>query len=144
MKNMDTGLVMNIFQRPGNKEVLMSKLDEAANKIRNLTQNRGKSEEELRQTAAKGLEKKEILNSLTFCLPDEKKYAIGLLNKYLDESTLESASEKDTLCHLIDLEVLLERIKKQLNTEYGKVNPTIPIPFIQQVTELINQIMELK
>ena len=42
------------------------------------------------------------------------------------------------------MEVLLERIKKQLNNEYGKANPTLPIAFIQQVTELTNQIIDLK
>jgi len=122
----------------------MNHLDREVRRIRNLTQNKNKTEEELLIIAKESMERQEILSSLTFCLEDEKKFATELLNKYLEESSLESASEKDTLKHLIDLEVLLERIKKQLNTEYGKVNPTIPIAFIQQVTELTNQIMELK
>jgi len=122
----------------------MDNLEKAVNQIRHLTQNAGKTEDELRQVAQQKIERKEILDSLTFCLSEERKFATELLNKYLEESTLESASEKDTLKHLIDLEVLLERIKKQLNSEYGKTNPSIPIPFIQQVTELTNQIMELK
>jgi hypothetical protein len=122
----------------------MDNLEREIKKQRNLVQNKSKSEEELELIAKESLQRQEILGSLTFALDDEKSFAINLLNKYLEESSLESASEKDTLTHLIDLEVLLNRIKKQLNTEYGKVNPAIPIAYIEQVTELTNQIMELK
>ena len=122
----------------------MDNLEKEIKRLRNLKQNQEKSEEELILLAKDKLEKQDILSSLTFCLEDEKEYARNLLEKYLSESSLESASEKDTLKHLIDLEILLERIKTYLNTEYGKANPAIPIAFIQQVTELTNQITELK
>jgi hypothetical protein len=122
----------------------MNQLDKIKNRLKNLKQNKNLSEEEIEIKAKERLEKLDILNSLTFCLEDEKEYAIDLLSKYLEESSLESTSEKNTLTHLIDLEVLLNRIKKQLNLEYGKANPAIPIAFIQQVTELTNQILELK
>jgi uncharacterized C2H2 Zn-finger protein len=122
----------------------MTNIEKEVRRLRNLTQNKNKNEEELIIIAKESLERQEILGSLTFCLDSEKKFATELLNKYLEESSLESTSEKDTLKHLIDLEVLLERIKTQLNSEYGKANPTIPIAFIQQVTELTNQIMDLK
>jgi hypothetical protein len=126
------------------KQGVMDNIEREVKKLKNLIQNKNKTNEELEILAKENIQRQEILGSLTFALDDEKSFATNLLNKYLEESSLQSASEKDTLTHLIDLEVLLNRIKKQLNTEYDKANPAIPIVFIEQVTELTNQIMELK
>jgi len=122
----------------------MDNLKREVKKIRNLKQNQGKSEEELNSLAKESLEKNEITNSLTFCLPEEKEFATNLLNKYLLESSISSFSEKNTLRNLIDLEILLERVKKFINNEQSKANPTIPLQFLEQVTELTNQIIEIK
>lgn len=124
--------------------MLEDKIIKEINKMKNLSQNKDKSEEELREQATKRLERKEIVDGLTFCLKEEKSFATELLNKYLDEKTLESSAEKDTLRHLIDLEILLERIKSKLNLEYEKPDSSIPVQLIQQTTELTNQIMEIK
>lgn len=108
-------------------------------------QNQGKSEKELTSIAKENLERREILNSLAFCIDDkEKDFASTLLNKYLSESSLISTAEKDTLRQLVDCEILIGRIKEYLNTEYKKANPTIPIQLVQQLTELNKQIIELK
>jgi len=122
----------------------MNNLDKEIKKQRNLVQNKDKTEDELSSIAKESLNRQEIVGSLTFCLEGEKSFALSLLNRYLSESSLETSSEKDTLTHLIDLEVLLNRVKTQLNNEYSKANPTIPIAFLQQVTELTNQITDLK
>jgi len=108
-------------------------------------QNQGKPPEEIRNIAKDNLERREILGSLTFCIDDkEKEFASNLLNKYLSESSLESTSEKDTLRQLVDVEVLMERIKKFLNTEYAKANPAIPTNMVEQLTTLNEQITDLK
>jgi len=123
----------------------MNSLDKEIKKIRNLKQNQGKSEEELTSLAKAHLEKQEIIGSLTFCIDDEeRKFASHLLEKYLEESSLESTSEKDTLRQLIDVEVLMERIKKFLNTEYNKANPVIPTQMLDQLTTLNKQVIDLK
>jgi len=123
----------------------MNSLNKEIKRIRNLKQNQGKSEEELTSLAKALLEKQEIIGSLTFCIDDgERKFASHLLSKYLEESSLESTSEKDTLRQLIDVEVLLERIKKYLNTEYDKANPAIPTQMLDQLTTLNKQMIDLK
>jgi len=81
---------------------------------------------------------------LTFCVDNEKKFAKELLEKYLDESSLESAAEKDTLKHLIDLEILAERFKQRLKVDYDKENPTIPLSMVGELREVEKQILDLK
>jgi hypothetical protein len=119
-------------------------LDKKVNKLRNLPQYKNKTEEELELLAKQQLERDELLCSLTFALPEEKKWAQDLLEKYLAQSSLTSAAEKDTLKQLIDNSVLMERIKKYLNTEYNKPNSAIPLQMIEQVNELSAKIEELK
>lgn len=123
----------------------MDSLERIKKQLRNLKQNRELSEEELQVKAQEQLERQEILNNLTFCIDDkEKDFAANLLNSYLAESAIESFSDKDTLRQLIDLEVVLERIKSFLNTEYAKSNPAIPTQMLDQLQELNNQALKLK
>ena len=123
----------------------MKQLDKLKNQLRNLKQNRNLSDEEIEAKAKEKLEKNEILSHLTFCIDnEERKFASHLLEKYLEESSLESTSEKDTLRQLIDVEVLMERIKKFLNTEYIKANPVIPTQMLDQLTTLNKQVIDLK
>lgn len=123
---------------------MSSELEKRKNQLRNLKQNIKLSDEEIETKAQEEVQENKILSSLTFCLPSEKEFARNLVTKYLEESSLESAAEQDTLRQLIDLEVLLERIKTYLNTEYSKANPAIPVQLLQQVTELNKQILEIK
>jgi hypothetical protein len=123
---------------------MVDSIDKIKTRIRNLKQNANLSEEEIEKLAQEQSDKLEIIGSLTFVLPAEMEFATDLLNRYLAESSIESAAEKDTLRQLIDVEVLLERIKAVLNTEYSKANPSIPVQMLQQVTELNKQILELK
>ncbi len=123
----------------------MKYLEKEINRLRNLRQNKDISEEEIEQLAKANIERQEILSSLTFCIDEvEKKFAQNLLEKYLSESSLESTAERDTLRQLIDVEVLIERIKKFLKTEYAKSNPAIPTQMLDQLTNLNNQLLELK
>ena len=122
----------------------MDNLEREIKKIRNLKQNQGKSEEELQILAKEKLEKQDILGSLTFALPEELNWAKNLLENYLKESSLISTAEKDTLKQLIDLEILLERIKKHLGTEYSKANPTIPVQMVGELNKLNELILNLK
>lgn len=119
-------------------------LNKELRRLKNLKQNRDKSEEDLIPIAKENLQKQELLSSLTFCLDSEKPLAIQLLENYLEQSSFENFSERDTLTHLIGLEILAERIKQFLKIEAEKANPGIPLQMVDQLTNLNNQIMELK
>lgn len=122
----------------------MDSLEKIRKNINNLPQYKDKTSEEKDIISKEIFEKQEILNSLTFCLDEEKDFASNLLEKYLAESSMESFSDKDTLRQLIDLEIILERIKTLLNTEYKKANAAIPLQMLEQLTSLNNQVMDLK
>ena len=122
----------------------MKDLEKIKKKLKNLPQYREMPEEELNKIAQEKSEKDNLLSSLTFCLPQEKEYATKLLEGYLNESSFENFSERDTLSQLIGLEILAERIKNYLATEYGKANPGIPVQMVQQLNDLNTQILNLK
>jgi hypothetical protein len=122
----------------------MDNLEREIKIISTQKQNKDKSPEEILSIAKSNLERREILGSLTFCLEEEKEFASTLLNKYLLESTIESFTDRDTLRQLIDLEIIVERIKTLLNVEYEKSNRAIPLQMLEQLTSLNNQIMDLK
>ena len=122
----------------------MDNFEKIKNMLRGQKQNKGKSEEELDLLTKEKIEKDEILGSLTFCLETERDFASNLLGKYLTESAIESFTDRDTLRQLIDLEIIVERIKALLNIEYDKANKAIPLQMLDQLTSLNNQIMDLK
>ena len=123
----------------------MENIDREINRIKNLKQNKSKTQEELSTLAKDNLQKQEILDSLTFCINDEeKKFASNLLQNYLAESSLTSFAERDTLRQLIDLEVIMERVKAFINSETAKANPVPPTNMLEQLQYLNKQIMEMK
>ena len=122
----------------------MNELERTTKRLRNLPQYKNYTQEELNKIAQEKIERDNLLSSLTFCLPEEKEYATKLLEGYLNESSFENFSERDTLSQLIGLEILAERIKKYLATEYGKANPCIPVQMVQQLNDLNTQILNLK
>ena len=123
---------------------MAKELGKEKQRLGNLKQNKGKTPEEIEALAKIQIEKNSILSGLIFCLAEEKSFAEALLSNYLNEHSFVNSSEKDSLIHLIDLEVLLSRIKQQLNLEWQKANKTIPVQYIQQVSELTEQIIKLK
>ena len=123
----------------------MNNLEKTKNILRGQKQNRDKTEEELDILAIEKLEKDEILKSLTFGIDiKEKEFAFNLLKNYFKEFNINSFSKKDTIRQLIDTEILIERIKKFLNTEYAQVNPSIPISTIESLNKLIGTTVSLK
>lgn len=84
------------------------------------------NEEELTRKALESLEKKTKIEDVDlddiFVNPAEKKYANELLAKYLNEFTIESISDKNTLKQLIFLEIINYRLQSTLNTLYNASN----------------------
>jgi len=123
----------------------MSNFESIKKRIKNLKQNKDKPEEEINILAKEQFEREEILGSLTFCVnDDERKFASELLQQYLKEGSIETTVDKDTLRQLIDLEIVIERVKLLLNIEYQKVNRAIPLQMLDQMASLNDQIMSLK
>lgn len=123
----------------------MSNLEKSINRLKNLKQNRDLSEEKILELAKSEQSKKDILSSLTFCVNEQEvEYATEMLNNYLEQSTIENVADRDTLKQLIDLQILAERIKSILKTEYIKANPSIPLQMVEQLRDTEKQIMELK
>ena len=123
----------------------MDNLEKKINKLRNLKQNKDKTNDELVVLAKEEIEKKDVISSLTYCVNEEESdYAQKLLTNYLNQSSIESEADKDTLRQLIDMSVLAERFKSLLKTEFAKSNPAIPIQMVEQLRETEKQILELK
>lgn len=123
----------------------MSEIERIISRLKNLKQYKDLSQEDLELMAKEQLDKNDILSSLTFCIDDEEKeYANKLIEMYLAESSIESNSDKDTLKQLIDLEILVERIKSFLKTEFSKTNPAIPTHMLQELRDTNAQIILMK
>lgn len=122
----------------------MKDLSSIIKKLKNLPQYKNKSEEELDVIARARLAKDSIIDSLAFCKEDEKEFASELLENYLSESSITSFSDKQLLSQLIDIEVLMARIKKELKNEYDKANPSIPLHMSEELRELTEQSYTLK
>ena len=123
----------------------MSNINKIAKKLRNLPQYKNLSEEEIELKAKEQAEKEELLGSLTFAINDEERnYAKNLLENYLAENSVETFADKETLRQLIDLELIVKRIKEQLKKEYEKANPVTPLQMIDELEKLNEQINELK
>jgi hypothetical protein len=122
----------------------MNKLEKIIKKLRNLPQYKNMGEEELSKIAEERLEKEDILNSLTFCLPEEKDLAQAKLEEYLKQGQIETPSDKSTLMLLIDNEISIERLKKIMNKSYDKENPFIPAELTRQHNDLVEQNLTLK
>jgi uncharacterized C2H2 Zn-finger protein len=112
--------------------------------LRNLPQYKNKSEEELEAIAKTRLAKESIIDDLAFCKDDERDFAAELLEEYLAESSITSFSDKQLLSQLIDIEVLMARIKKELKKEYEKANATIPLHMSEELRNLTEQAYTLK
>jgi adenylate cyclase class IV len=122
----------------------MKDLESLIKKLKNLPQYKNKTEEEIEIVAKSKLEKDAILNSLAFCKDDEVEFASELLEEYLAESSIISFSDKQLLSQLIDIEVLMSRIKKELKKEYEKTNATVPLHMSEELRNLTEEAYTLK
>lgn len=123
----------------------MDELTKQLNKIRTLRQYKGKSEEELIEIAQKQIDKSKVIESFSgFDEPEEIKYAKQLFDVYVNEYHPETSSDRDNLNHLIYLQVLIERIKKQLNKKSKDEPEFIPTRALEQLGELNSQLLEFK
>lgn len=84
-------------------------------RLRNLTGNKAKSDEELERQAVINLRVREFKSFPLFTDKDEQKLAETRYRSYLQAHEIESLSDLDTLRSLIYVEIFEARIQKQLN-----------------------------
>lgn len=114
-------------------------------KYKSLKQYSNFSDEELLKVIEAKSQELEILDNLTFCIDDkEKKYAKDLLDKYLKDNNIENSADLDTLTQLVDLQILIERIKDTLKKDYSKANPIIQLPMVKELRDTEAQVLLLK
>ena len=91
------------------------------NKIRNLKQYKDLDDAELTDLVeSKKMRQMDFDVESLFVEKIDKKFAKGLAKKYLEDYTIETISDKNTLKQLIQLEVLNIKLQDQINTYYSK------------------------
>lgn len=105
------------------------------------------SESDIRQAAQDILALKETEDEmeigLLFKIKEEKQAATQLLKKYLQDYTIETISDRNTLKNLIYLEVLNFRLQERLN-DIHKETKSSPKDIVKTIHENIEQITALK
>jgi len=118
--------------------------DKLIKKLKTLKQYNRLSIEEIEKLADQKLMNEELLVSFVGLNANEKKRALELYNRYLDEHAFEALAEKSTLINLVYLEILNDRIKLFIEQEGKDKAGAIPIKMTEQLIANTSQIMELK
>jgi len=120
-------------------ETYEEKIQKLINRLRNLPQNKNKSNDELRKQAEKQIQKKEIELQFSGLKDEEAKKATLLYNKYISETFFESLAERSSLINLVYLEILKERLQREIS-ESG----TVPMGLTEKLIDLDEQIIKTK
>lgn len=113
-------------------------------KLRNLVIYKDLSDDELQALIEKKQEQeREFDLKELFDNPKELNQAKSILDKYLTEYTIESASDKNILKDIVYLEMMNFRMKKKLNEAYKK-NGDIPGSYQTSLQENMDAIIDLK
>jgi len=113
------------------------------NRLQNLKQNQGKTEEELAPEARINIEVRILHANPLFTDPVEQKLAEDKFRNYLENNELESASDIDTLKSLIFNEIFENRLQGELN-KLATQNKYPPDKLIKSLVEVQNQKSSLK
>lgn len=117
-------------------------------RLRNLPQNRNKTDEELKAMAeAKDTEAEHFLDDMDvdslFTSTGEQKAARVLLSKYLQDYELETISDKNILKQLIYLEVFQARLQTSAEV-FQKENKAVPLQILDSIHKNVDKIILLK
>lgn len=113
-------------------------------KLRNLKQYKGLSDEEIiKRVTSRKNEERDLEIEALFISKKEKTLARNLLHRYLEDYSIETVSDKNTLQQLIYLEILHLRLQVQINEFYKDKQP-IKDKLIDSVHKNINEISLLK
>lgn len=131
-------------------DILKDKIQKRFNQLEGLQKSSNQpniSDEELYEKARKSVIEKEKLDDIDieslFHYKAEQKKGRVLLSKYINDYTIESVSDKNTLCQLIYLEILNQRLQKALN-DAERDTHAIPTNYVELIHKNINEITKLK
>lgn len=113
------------------------------NKYRTLKQYRDLPEEELERVVRLKATRKELDIEGQFLDAKEKKVAKELMGKYLEDYSVETVSDRNTLKQLIYLEILGFRMQGMANELHAK-DRVVPTQLMASIHNNINEILALK
>jgi gas vesicle protein len=121
-------------------------IQSSLNRIKNLTQYRGLSEEKLIEIATAKV--KEFDNDLNVAdlFEDklEKKQAKELLRRYIKDYVIDTISDKNTVKQVVYLEILNNRLQTILNSFHKDSSKVLPLQLVDSVHKNIDAIVSLK
>lgn len=117
-----------------------------ANALRNLVSFKGKSEEEILDKARELLEKDKYDIDIGVMFTDRReiKQSRSLLGKYLDDYSIETISDKNTLREVIYLEIVQQRLQEKLNEFYSGDGKAVPLQLVELIHKNSEAILKLK
>lgn len=124
-------------------------LSKEIKQLEGLLKSKGKSHEEIVQKARELREKrdrkeKEILDvDVLFQDKEEVKKARLLLEKYSNNYSIETVSDKNILMQVIECEIIQDRLRQKLN-EFHKENKSVPTGLVELIHKNQNQTLNLK
>jgi DNA-directed RNA polymerase subunit RPC12/RpoP len=121
----------------------LSRTEIEYNKVKNLRQYKGLTEQELRNLAFKRAVEGLVDINSQLINDDEKKLAKSLLKKYLDDFVPESTSDINILGNIIFLEVVTLRLQSELNKRHNE-EKDIPLKMIELLHKNLSETMSLK
>jgi len=118
----------------------------AIRQLKNLSNMKGEeNKEKLHQAALKQIKvmDKDLNVQSMFPTREEKSLSKKLLKKYIDDYTIESISDKNTLKQLIYFEVIQYRLQQVTNKAHDE-NKSVPLKYLDSLHKNSNQIIALK
>jgi ribosomal protein L37AE/L43A len=113
------------------------------NRIKRLPQYKDADKDTVWEQAREIVHRNDIGIVSKFSNKEEQKLAKELVAKYLDDYTIETISEKNTLKEIIYLEVVQARLQYKLN-EFHDTNKALPTTLIQTIHQNSDAIIRLK
>jgi len=127
-------------------QITEKEIKDRARALKNLVSFKGKSEEYLLDKAKELLEKEKSDVDIVSMFTDRKEIrkARGLLAKYIEDYTIETISDKNTLKEVIYLEIVQQRLQEKLNEYYKSDSKAVPIAIIEIIHKNSEAILKLK
>jgi len=127
-------------------QITEKEIQDKARALSNLVSFKGKSEKYILSRARDILHKERFGVDMTTMFTDRKEVRRSreLLEKYLDDYTIESISDKNTLKEVIYLEIVQQRLQEKLNEYYKKDSKAVPIQLVEIIHKNSTAILALK
>jgi len=127
-------------------EIGESEIQQEVLKLKNLKGLAGKNEQELNELATDKIRKRRIdidVNTM-FSSKSEKARGKELLWKYMDDYSIDTISDKNSIREVIYLEIVQQRLQEKLNEFYEQDQKAVPTQLIDTIHKNSDAILKLK